>query len=181
MPGMSGYELTRLIRESAGPYKSIPVIACTADNSPSVEHKANLSGINEVMYKPYDLLQLYRTVQDFLPKHNPINEESGVGKSESKTLYWLDKFQDKQKNEMANIVVTSLNEGLTDLDNKDADIGMVAHRIKGSAGALGILELFDLASQLEKTPNDSHLLGGVIESMKKIIYQANNYIENYKE
>ncbi|MDF2650343.1 MAG: hypothetical protein K0Q73_6148, partial [Paenibacillus sp.] len=57
MPGMSGYELTRLIRERFTLYE-LPIILLTARNEPEDVYVGFLAGANDYVTKPVDALEL---------------------------------------------------------------------------------------------------------------------------
>ncbi|TWD40957.1 two-component system sensor histidine kinase EvgS [Vibrio crassostreae] len=186
MPSMDGFTLTLYIRNADNAYKNIPVVACTADNSTEIEIKSKDAGINEIIYKPYDLGQLHRVVSHFLPSKGfepeLIKEATKVEVIDAlESFDWLDKFTGTQKEEMAYIVIESLNHGIKDLNDNEIDTKEVAHKIKGAAGALSIEKLFNLANQLELTPNDDELKSLVTNSVKLTISEAKAYLDSIKE
>jgi len=62
MPGMSGIEATRRIRESTGKNASLPVIAVTAHALPKKRQEVMEAGMNDLLAKPYLPEQLYAMV-----------------------------------------------------------------------------------------------------------------------
>jgi PAS domain S-box-containing protein len=58
MPEMDGYTTTRRIRELAEPYRSIPIIALTADVMKGDREKCIESGMNDYVSKPFRLEEL---------------------------------------------------------------------------------------------------------------------------
>ncbi|CAE6899097.1 PhoQ Sensor [Vibrio sp. B1REV9] len=64
MPIMNGYELTQKIRQNPNT-KHIPVIGCTAEDSRINADKAIKTGMNIVIYKPYTLETLIKTITEF--------------------------------------------------------------------------------------------------------------------
>jgi two-component system sensor histidine kinase ChiS len=73
MPGMSGYELTRLIRERFTLYE-LPIILLTARGEPEDVYAGFMAGANDYVTKPVDALELkYRTWSLFSLKQ-AVNE-----------------------------------------------------------------------------------------------------------
>ncbi|MBL4295765.1 response regulator [Vibrio fluvialis] len=54
MPFIDGIEATRVIRDSDKPYRHIPIVGHTGDNSPMTIEKIHKSGMNDYIVKPAD-------------------------------------------------------------------------------------------------------------------------------
>lgn len=67
MPIMDGYEASRKIREKG---VTLPIIALTANLPNEVEDEAKLSGINDVVVKPFIPDELYRKVLHYVSRNN---------------------------------------------------------------------------------------------------------------
>lgn len=65
MPIMDGYEASRKMREKG---IDLPIIALTANLPSEIEHEIKLSGINDVVVKPFLPDELYRKVLHFVSK-----------------------------------------------------------------------------------------------------------------
>ncbi|WP_445722052.1 response regulator [Flavobacterium sp.] len=59
MPKINGFETTKLIRQRN---YSLPIIAVTAFEKEEVEEKAKISGIDDVIAKPFDAKQLFKMI-----------------------------------------------------------------------------------------------------------------------
>lgn len=66
MPIMDGYEASVIIRNSAEPIKSIPIIAVTAEMHPDTKEKVFQSGMNEYIPKPINIDELVNSIQSFI-------------------------------------------------------------------------------------------------------------------
>ena len=66
MPGMSGMEATHAIRSSLAPWRSIPVIALTADTDVKLAAQAQELGMNDFLYKPVTAADLYQKLSQWL-------------------------------------------------------------------------------------------------------------------
>jgi len=80
MPGMSGMETSRKMRETAGERANVPIIAVTAHALPEKREEVRSAGMNELLAKPYFPEQLYAVVARwcFRPGSNDVapSEES---------------------------------------------------------------------------------------------------------
>ena len=64
MPVMDGYEASKLIRALEDEeQRTIPIIALTADVTPTVKEKCKKIGINAYISKPFDSNELNKTIQ----------------------------------------------------------------------------------------------------------------------
>jgi CheY-like chemotaxis protein len=66
MPELDGYEATRAIRASSGPYQAIPVIAMTAAALPSDRDRCLESGMSDYVSKPVQPSELARVLAKWL-------------------------------------------------------------------------------------------------------------------
>jgi CheY-like chemotaxis protein len=62
MPVMDGFEAARRIREMGGAYRTVPIIALTADTVSGVKEQALAAGMNDFLTKPYSPDDLYRII-----------------------------------------------------------------------------------------------------------------------
>ena len=66
MPEMDGYEATRLIRENKSEKSSIPIIALTANASSEDINKCRVSGMNDIITKPFTQNDLINSLSCYL-------------------------------------------------------------------------------------------------------------------
>ncbi|MBI1778286.1 MAG: response regulator [Proteobacteria bacterium] len=66
MPGMSGIDATRVIRQLPGWAGSVPVIGITARVSEEAVSECLLSGMNQVLTKPIRRMELLKTVTELV-------------------------------------------------------------------------------------------------------------------
>ena len=71
MPVVDGLEATRLIRETEGPNRHVPIVAVTADAMVDNERSFLDAGMDAVTTKPIDLARLLTTIQELLPAPAP--------------------------------------------------------------------------------------------------------------
>ncbi|MBR9786351.1 MAG: transporter substrate-binding domain-containing protein [Vibrionaceae bacterium] len=140
MPEMDGFELVKRVRSSQI-FETLPIIGVTAEDSRLASEKANELGMDNVLYKPYDLDKLKSILVPFLghkEKVPPIN--------------WIDKFTLQDAQEIAQVFSQSMAADVAKLKSAvtDADKRRVIHGIKGAVGAIGISMLTDLCIEAEK-------------------------------
>jgi signal transduction histidine kinase/ActR/RegA family two-component response regulator len=64
MPEMDGIEATRVIRESLdSPFNNIPIIGLTANINPIERERCLQVGMNEIIYKPFQMDDLVKTIR----------------------------------------------------------------------------------------------------------------------
>ncbi|MFN8576235.1 MAG: response regulator [Candidatus Sericytochromatia bacterium] len=69
MPNMNGYETTRRIRTLDDNYfKQLPIIALTASNISEVEENVIKQGMNSIISKPFNPVELYNTITKYSKK-----------------------------------------------------------------------------------------------------------------
>ena len=66
MPGLSGMEATRVIRDVAGPNRETPVVAVTGDGSRAEIAACGAAGMNGHVLKPIEPAKLYAAMMDVL-------------------------------------------------------------------------------------------------------------------
>jgi CheY-like chemotaxis protein len=66
MPDLDGSEVVTIVRQSCPePYRSVPVIALTANVAQDAVDRCNAAGVNEVLAKPFDRQTLIRSVRHY--------------------------------------------------------------------------------------------------------------------
>ena len=66
MPDLDGSEVVAIVRQSSPePYRSVPVIALTANVAQDAIDRCNAAGVNEVLAKPFDRQTLIRAVRHY--------------------------------------------------------------------------------------------------------------------
>ncbi len=69
MPGLDGYETTKLIRKIGSDYaKNIPIVALTANTFATIDAKARHCGMNDIIVKPMELDKLTKLFHKFFNK-----------------------------------------------------------------------------------------------------------------
>jgi CheY-like chemotaxis protein len=66
MPEMDGYTTTRHIRRMPEPYRSIPIIALTADAMKGDREKCLEAGMNKYISKPFQLGEIDEVLRSYM-------------------------------------------------------------------------------------------------------------------
>jgi two-component system, sensor histidine kinase and response regulator len=150
MPGMSGLDATKALRELPGAVGRIPVIAMTADASPNDRERSLAAGMNDHVSKPVDRAVLIETIERWLPPHTAGD---GDGALDREVLDQLGADLDPAT--LAEIVGECLREQesrATRLAAPGLDLATVAaeaHTLKATAGTFGMRALAAAARELE--------------------------------
>jgi two-component system, sensor histidine kinase and response regulator len=162
MPEMDGLEATRAIRKRPE-FQSLPVVALTAESTAQDFENTRNAGMNAHLTKPIHALELLQTLLQFLGHgqeavelfipagadiESPIipGVDCGslldrIGGSVEMMYQLLDEFV--RENRDVNLRIAEL------LENSDTEAERLVHKLKGSAGNLGINEVFRICSDLQ--------------------------------
>jgi len=181
MPGIDGYETTRLIRQTPD-LAHIPIAALTAGAFSDDQEHAKAAGMDDFIPKPFDVDKLISVIQG-LNRLNPkrlsvsstinitkdsvalisksddvsnralIDENEGLRLMGDRTFYYayLNKF-----------ITANMNAGndiLALIQTGDATAAsMLAHKVKGTAGNLALKQIMYYAAEVETslTSNGDH-------------------------
>lgn len=160
MPVLDGCQATRCIRESPSMAK-LPVMGLTGENSPAQIEAARRAGMNAILRKPFTIDQLRNSIADLLSHrvdepartataapaldHQVFDRQRGLRLwSEPAQLYQhLARFRQHYA------FAESLLNTLLQAELRCAATAYL-HKLKGSAGAVALNEIFAAASQLEQ-------------------------------
>lgn len=140
MPEMDGFELVQKVKSSPQ-FQSIPIVGVTAEDSRLANNKAKDIGIDDVLYKPYDLNDLRTILLPFIAKEHV-----------SHTSKWIEKYNEIEAMEIAKIFNTSMEIDINNLKTlpTENELKRVIHGIKGAVGAVGLDSLADLCIKAEQ-------------------------------
>lgn len=158
MPLMDGYSLTRALR-AAG--ESAPIIGVTADATETASAQMLAAGMNDMLFKPYNLETLRQTLLRWLPEAAEVGaaplpaREAPDDPLLLSASHWTSLFGDAAvAREMALEYLASNRQDGAEmalaLARQDTQgLVEIAHRIKGAARMVGQSALASEAAQLE--------------------------------
>ncbi len=174
MPEISGYQLSRLIRERervAGG-KRVPIIACSANALDGVVQECLAAGMDDYIVKPTGLLLMQGCLRRWLPltgdtvepaETNEPAEQVSPAAEDREVTPTLDQrvlHSLTRGDQSATRRVLAQFQRVNDVDiaalEQAIDAGEVdktvhyAHRIKGSAGLIGARALADICAEIER-------------------------------
>lgn len=175
MPEMDGYELARAIRkiEAAETRSRTPVIAWTANALAEESDNCQQAGMDELLVKPTNMVQLRKTLAKWLPiteddsEREPAqhNADSGqntapidfavlnmVVKDSVEQIQILRDFQSSIRADQARLVEL-LEQG------DQVNVESTAHRMKGSSRMVGAKKLADACAAIELAARDGNMAG----------------------
>lgn len=198
MPGMSGYDLSRRIREAeaSGGGPRTPIIACSANVIPGVMQDCLDAGMDDYMAKPIRLQVLseklahWSPVTTRLPGANTSVPElaadhvvavtGGIAEPESRPLpaggkneYRVTSRALAHFRQVNDVDVASLLEAIERSDMEG--ITRMAHRIKGACGFIGATGLASVCAMIEQSGREEDAPGvaWVMDAFHKELEQLN--------
>ncbi len=151
MPEMTGYELVKKIRqleEKEQKVEHLPIIACTANANKEARINCLTSGMDEVLVKPIELVDLMHHVDRWLP----VSESTPVDSS-----YLVELIGDDEKviHEVMMDFKESFEQDLAVLNKAVEQKQMqqiieYAHRIKGACQVVGAKALAMVSRKIEE-------------------------------
>ncbi|MDD5793235.1 MAG: ATP-binding protein [Clostridiales bacterium] len=186
MPIMDGIETTKIIRNSKGKYKDIPIIALTANAIVGTKEVFVKAGMNDFISKPIQKKILERVllrwirkdkiiftsdtnVENDKEKLNSINDEnreiiSKISKNESIDIKEALSYLNNDYNFYISIVkqyIKESNKYLSEIEefyeqNDLENYSILVHGIKANLKNIGAIKLSELAYELEKYSKDKN-------------------------
>lgn len=174
MPIMDGYTATRIIRQNERGKKHTPIIAITANVSPSDIQKCISSGMDEYIGKPINLKQLENVIIKYLHYksksnneyyNNSLNtliDETGLDRDVAIELYEIG----------LPLIIENLNYIKNQIltENK-IEIYQAIHKLKGSISTLRIDCIYELVRKGEKLVDEEKFdeLNNLIDEINKTL------------
>ncbi|MEW5870030.1 MAG: response regulator [Chloroflexota bacterium] len=195
MPDMDGYETTRLIRENPA-WQTLPVIAMTAHALSGDREKSMASGMNDHITKPIDLSELKATLERWLTiskgkrsdlkalSPSTLHEEASIagfpalpGFDTVSGLHRMGDDQNRYRKLLLQFQARQCGATQETLDAlRSGDLAFLerqAHTLKGLAGNIGAINLFQSAANLEAS-----LRQATIDSLHDLVIQFIQDLQN---
>ena len=182
MPGMDGVTATRLIRDSTGPHRDVPIVAMTANVFPEQIRSFREAGMDDHIGKPLNRAQLYAAVKRWTGSSSPGSDVDPAaaslgGRSQKgpaafddaayaqlKTYLGPERLDDVLMRFAASLPTRFLIAEATPdaLRSLSAD----AHVVLSVAGMTGFAELARACRSLEAAPAGSELGASCLASVR---------------
>ncbi len=161
MPGVDGFEAARRIRSGGAACADVPIIAVTANVLPGYRDVCIAAGMNDYLTKPALIEPLTRIVDQWLPLTGvappvvvPNEVVAPPHDALRRRLREIFRGDDVRVEATITLALTSLRDGTQNvksaLDMRDASAAArIAHKLKGVAMEIGLVEIAETARQLE--------------------------------
>jgi PAS domain S-box-containing protein len=183
MPVMNGLEATSAIRQLAGNYKTLPIIALTADVSADVKEKIKQAGMNHYLAKPFQPADLYQVIASYTlpvsgkPAENilpAVQAENGAKALNYEQIYRMAEGDKQFIQEMLDACLNNIAElqgaYTLSMHNKNIDgLRNSIHKFKSMLHLLNLAELHDLLEKSKEALQTNHTTG---EAVSRLIKQT---------
>jgi CheY-like chemotaxis protein/HPt (histidine-containing phosphotransfer) domain-containing protein len=186
MPVMDGVEATRRIRRLPPPPGQIPIIGLTANVMARERELYLAAGMDDCLPKPIDWDLLHAAlarIAGAAPSVDPVMDSSAAQGAllDDQTLSVLRRMaSDAELAELMRVGMSGYEDACAQIEQEGASaetVAQQAHKLKGSAGTLGLSAISALAVQLE----DSALQGladpGLIVQLRAAITATRGELE----
>lgn len=164
MPGINGYQLTEIIRESEEEQERGPswIMGFTANAMHEITERCLQAGMNSCLFKPCSINSLAAALRAIDVTRQPAKSEESIACTEPVASAESDHSVENANDEvdrqikiaMRNLMITTLKEDLErmavlDVAQQPGEVADLAHRIAGSVRIAGRNDLADACIQLE--------------------------------
>lgn len=195
LPDMNGRDVCRKVREREGGRRHLPIVAVTAYDVPGQPAELIKAGMDDYIFKPYDLRGLMRIIELYAVG----NEKPGTGKLQPPIHMAAAPVLDVQGTledlsgdaaayqELLRGFIESLPVRLMKMRQAHAAwdydrLGREAHSLKGISAGLGAVPLSRLAGQLSQSCRDGQrapaadLLSKIEQGMAELRAEAQAFL-----
>ena len=155
MPGLSGLDVTRRLRQLPDPDRAVtPIIALTANAFRADIERYLAAGVNACLTKPYDEATLYQTMEALLPALLPAAPAYNLA-----PLREMAKGREAFVHKIVRSFLTNMPNSLAQLKAAGAaanwpEVGRLAHHIKPNLHTLGICDVAPALEALVRLHSD---------------------------
>ncbi len=183
MPVMDGIEAARQIRRLPQPKGSVPILALSAVREGSSEHQRCLdAGMNGSLAKPFDWAQITAALDRYSVSNPVATSAPSAEPRESSAIVKMDVLEHLGKlaglgrvRQMVYDAMASYDgycAGMIDPAASDAWIRTEAHKLRGSAGTMGLFGVTAVAALIEDAPEDNVTLPGLVRELEAMLAET---------
>lgn len=180
MPVMDGMETTRRLR-SLPEFRNIPIVALSADAFTEQQIEAQSVGMDDYLTKPLEMNKLIGILEKYLKCQSKGKSQSDKAlnprETQNKKTYIDNNVLLKMKQSLRDRLInmffeqapSSIEKIKNHADQKDAEkLGKEAHYLKGSALALGAVDMVEICKKLQthEEHNDLSDIQSLIEQLE---------------
>ena len=179
MPGMDGFETTRLIRQTLGA-KSPRIVAVTASAMPDEIARCLSSGMSEVVTKPFSSEELVRVMENAAKKDQAETLPAATDQSlVFDRAHFEKRFADHF--DLADSVVQTFLDSIESMtlelksavESGDVErVKLAAHTLKGAATNLSAQSLSKVASRIERMCSEGTVSSRIILDSDEVFQSA---------
>jgi len=165
MPGMDGYEATKIIREELNiPYSELPILAITAYNTGAETQKCLEAGMNDFVMKPYEPDLLYQKIVNLIHHAGAVEEAraaDGIKPDSEREHYDLSYLNmitggnTELKEKIIQMLIDETPDELYNLKQTTREknwkrVRAIAHKMKSGITYLGLTHTLEMAKRIEE-------------------------------
>jgi len=198
LPGMDGYETSRLIRQRETPVRDhdIPIVATTANAMPGDREKCLAAGMNDYLAKPLGLRSLEQAIENWtagIPAAaEPVAVPPCIAPATAAATFDQEDFDERVmgNQQLARRIlrgfvddmphqIALLAQAVRDGDAPQARL--VAHSIKGAAASVSGLEIRNASWEVEQQARDGDLTAAAaaLPALAESFQRARPVMEQY--
>ncbi|MCX7067439.1 MAG: response regulator [Methylococcales bacterium] len=190
MPIMDGYQTTGLIRQIPA-LMDLPIVALSAGVFKSQIEKATSAGMNDFIAKPFDVEQAVNLIAKLAKKTDLVivNRETPlIEKSLSTAIQFsgVDIESALETRGDVDVYKRYLVKFLQDCESlniisktSSEEFAALIHKIKGTAKMLGLIEISDIAHEIDELIDHNLDTNEIFGRLKMAIDAAQNFIHDY--
>lgn len=175
MPGINGYQLTQIIRESEEEQQREPgwIIGFTANAMHEITERCLQAGMNSCLFKPCSINSLSAALRGIHLPAEPVESAEAMN----------DEVDRQIEATMRSLMISTLREDLDrieqlDVEQQTGEVADLAHRIAGSVRIAGQHGLADACIQLEANCRKPETVKNVLpQQCSTLIAMLRRYLE----
>lgn len=180
MPGIDGFEATRLIRENEKKRgRRVPIVAMTASAMDRDRDRCLACGMDDFVGKPFEIQELKSVIERWCL---PVTQESSPVNIE----FLSKRYRGQRLPAIVQAFLEDTEHAIKSLQkhfgNGDcAEIAKLAHQLSGSCGLLYASELQDLFSELEQAAkeNATQQIADILQELPASFDRARSFLDGY--
>ncbi|TGD79812.1 PAS domain-containing protein [Hymenobacter wooponensis] len=181
MPGMSGLEATAIIRKLPDAAKAnVPILALTANAFRADNERYLAAGMDACLTKPFEEAALYRELEWLL---RPVSTPASIKSYNLAKLHDMAQGHASFVSKIIRSFLTNMPQSVLKLETAAAaadwkQVAGVAHHIKPSLDALGIVDVAEAVQQLERAHvSSANELPAIQQAVALVVRQVQRALE----